>query len=214
MSERLKSFDIASIDSALAYRVLIGSIVPRPVAWISTRGKDGSTNLSPFSFFMGVSAKPLCLAFSSSAKSDGSIKDTLRNVLETGEFVVNVVTEELASQANLSSAEFEYGVSEFERASLTAIPSLAVKAPRLSESPIQLECKLEQAVPVGDVAAGDGATIVIGRVLMAHVREDLIKANTKYFEIDIEKLRPVSRLGGIDWGRPPVPFALERPKKP
>ena len=142
--------------------VLTGVVVPRPIAFVSTVSTDGISNLAPYSFFNAVSYDPPTIVFSSSRTVDRKSKDTLRNVEETGEFVVNVVVDDIAEAMNKTAAEFPEDVDEFEIAGLTAIPSEIVKAPRVAESPVNMECRLNQVVPIGDPVHGHG--LVIGTV--------------------------------------------------
>src|SRR6185295_13533272 len=124
------------------YGLLISVIQPRPIAWVSTVGKDGSRYLAPFSFFTGITAKPLSVVFAPVNTRDGRRKDTLINVEQTGQFVVNIATEDTAAKMNQTSADYAYGVDEFQQAGLTPVPSLKVKPPRVKESPVALECEL------------------------------------------------------------------------
>ena len=129
-------------------RVLTGVVVPRPIAFVSTMSPDGVVNLAPYSFFNAVSYDPPTIVFSSSRRAGYKSKDTLRNIEETGEFVVNIVVDPIAEAMNKTSAEFPEDVDEFEIAGLTQAPSETVKAPRVAESPVNMECKLEQVVRV------------------------------------------------------------------
>ena len=141
------------------YKLMIGSILPRPIAFISTISKNGIHNLAAYSFFNGITGNPPSICFAPTRKSsDGSKKDTLINIEETGEFVVNVVTEEIVQQMNATAPDFPPEISEFEEVGLTPIDSQIVKAPRVKESPINLECKLMQVVEVGPPEPGGGAT--------------------------------------------------------
>lgn len=199
----MKSFDVSQIKPADGYQLLIGGIVPRPIAWISTQNTQGLLNLAPFSFFMGVSSNPLCLAVSITRKSDGEKKDTLRNVEETGQFVVNSASRTLLDAMNTSSAEFDYGVSEFEKVGVHALPSVKVKPPRVKESLVQFECETYRTVEIG---AGDlgSSVLVIGKILMIHVAESAYEEPTKpgrlVGRVRFETLEPASRLGGISYG--------------
>lgn len=195
--------DVAMRDS---YKLLIGSILPRPIAWVSTVDAEGRHNLAPFSFFMGVAAKPPAVCFAPMRRfTDGTEKDTLRNVRATGEFVVNVVTEDVVAAANETAREFAPGEDEFAAAGLTPAPCEVVKAPRVGESPISMECKLMQIVPVGVDGAG-GASLVIGEVVRFHVRDDLIEEG----RIDVAALRPVARLAGAEYTTLGKRFSIER----
>ncbi|MFN8614432.1 MAG: flavin reductase family protein [Vampirovibrionales bacterium] len=190
------------------YKLLIGCVVPRPIAFVSTVSRAGLPNVAPFSFFNGVSSEPPCLMFSVTYRgSDGQKKDTLRNIEETGEFVVNVVTESIVAQANQASAEYPADVNEFEATGLTMVPSQKIIAPRVAESPINLECELYKLVPVGPGGAGS-ATIVIGEIVAYHLREDVYHNG----RIDLEALQPVSRLAGSFYAPVHDAFEIQRPQ--
>ena len=180
--------DLAELSPGQKYFLLISAIVPRPIAWVSTRGTNGSTNLAPFSFFQGVAADPPTLMISiARTKSSGETKDTLANIRATGEFVVNVVTGELAEPMDASAAELPFGQSEIERAGLATFPARRIAPPCIADSPVNLECRLSQQVEVGSCVA------VFGEVLLAHVREDLLDERGT---IDPDRLAPLARLGG------------------
>lgn len=186
------------------YKLVIGSIVPRPIAWVSTLAADGTPNLAPFSYFMAVSGNPPTLAVSVGYRH-GAPKDTLANIEATGEFVVNVVTEDVAEAMNLTSGNYPPDVDEFAVAGLTPLPGAAVKPPRVAESPIHLECRLEQVVPIG--AMGTGNALVIGRIVMFHVRDDLLH----HGRIDQAALHAVGRLAGDGYTRTRDQFSMQRP---
>ncbi len=183
------------------YKLMTGSVVPRPIAWISTLSQDGQANLAPFSYFNAVSANPPTVMFSAGLHSVDRPKDTLRNVLETGEFVVNIVTESVAAAMNLSSVAAPYGVDEFEFAGVTPAPSRTTRAPRVLESPVNFECKLSDIYPVGS------NSVVFGRIVHIQVNDELLDG----YKIDPEKLRPVGRLAGTTYSRVRELFDLERP---
>ncbi|MDZ7961976.1 MAG: flavin reductase family protein [Aulosira sp. DedQUE10] len=182
--------DPSQIDPRNSYQLLIGSIVPRPIAWVSTIASDGTFNVAPFSFFMGVAANPPTLAISCGSRR-GTKKDTLVNVEQSGELVVNIVAEELGDQMNLTSGEFPPDVDEFKVAGLTPALSKRVRAPRVAESPINIECLLKQVIYIGNQGSESG--LIIAEAVMWHVRDDLlIPENT----IDISKLHAIGRLSG------------------
>ena len=198
--------DARELSSRDAYRLMIGSIVPRAIAWVSTLSKDGQPNLAPFSFFTGITSSPPSLCFSPIHRA-GAFKDTLRNVADTGEFVVNVVTEEVAAAMNATSEELPPEVDEFVVAGLTPAPSVRVRPLRVAESPIQMECRLDQLV---DVGRGPGAsTLVIGEILAWHVRDDLYDAERARIRID--RLHAIGRLAGDWYTRTRDQFELVRP---
>jgi flavin reductase (DIM6/NTAB) family NADH-FMN oxidoreductase RutF len=204
---KMVAMDISRLPAQDAYRLLIGAIVPRPIAWVSTISASGITNLAPFSFFNGVCSNPPAVLFCPVTPADREAKDTLRNIRETRQFVVNIVTESNVAQANQTSAPYPPDVSEFTAVGLTPLPSVAVRPPRVAESPIQFECELMQIVQVGEPRPGSG-NIVIGRLVYAHIAEEAWDANR---HIDIHKIKPVSRLAGNDYAPVHDIFTLKRP---
>ncbi len=183
--------DPNELSSRDAYRLLISVVIPRPIAWVSTIGADGSLNLAPFSFFNGVSGSPPTVMFSVGRRS-GQAKDTLRNVQETGECVVNLADRALAEAMVRTAGEWEYEVSEFEMAGLETVPSALVKPPRVAQAPIAMEARVSQIVPV----EGTPSTMVVGRVVRFHIREGLLLPKGT---VDPVKFDPVARLGSADY---------------
>ena len=180
--------DLSRLDPAKTYHLMISAIVPRPIAWVSTRAADGRTNLAPFSFFQGVCAEPPILMLSIAAhKRSGETKDTLRIVRETGELVVNVVAAPLIESAVASAEERAYGDSEIDALGLETFPAERVSAPCVSASPVNLECRLEREVAVGNCSA------LFCEILLAHVAPEVMDERGT---IDPERLRPWGRLGG------------------
>jgi flavin reductase (DIM6/NTAB) family NADH-FMN oxidoreductase RutF len=186
-----------------AYRLLISTIVPRPIGWTSTIGADGTLNIAPFSFFNAVGGTPPTVMISVGQRK-GHPKDTLRNARETGEYVINIVDEDLAVSMNETSGEWEYSVNEFERAGLATAPSIDVKPPRVAGAAIALECKVTQIVPVVDTTY----TMILGRVLRYHIREGLLRPNGL---IDATLLKPIARLGGDEYTTLGRVFEMKRP---
>jgi flavin reductase (DIM6/NTAB) family NADH-FMN oxidoreductase RutF len=204
---KMVSFNPADYQIHEMYKLMVGLIVPRPVALVSTVDKDGIPNLAPFSFFSGVGSNPPTVLFCPSLRASGdNRKDTLRNVEQTGEFVVNIVSSAIAAAANITAAEVSPEVDEFELAGFTAIPSEAVRAPRVAESPAQMECKLLQVI-ITNHAPG-GGVIVLGEIVRFHVQADL----EQNFRIDPAKLDAVGRMAGNTWAHTRDRFELERPK--
>ncbi|MBK9293501.1 MAG: flavin reductase family protein [Oligoflexia bacterium] len=189
-------FDPATLAHTEAYKFLTGSILPRPIAWVSTIDEKGNTNLAPFSFFMGVCAKPLTLAFAPMQKPANIAKDTLNNIRTVKEFVVNVVPEYLADKMNLTSFDFPSNVSEFKEAGLTPASSSVVKPPRVKESPINMECKLHTLIEIG--AHPGGGYLVVGTVVQMHVDNSLLNSAN---HIDLDKLKLIGRLSGANYVR-------------
>ena len=207
----MRSFDPATSRMIDIYKLMAGLIVPRPVALVSTVDRDGVANVAPFSFFNGVGSNPPTLLFCPTLRSERAgrpddRKDTLRNVEQTGEFVVNVVSAALAEAANLSAAEVGPEVDEFVLAGLTPVPSEVVRAPRVAESPASFECKLLQIVFTG---AGEGAgVVVLGEIVRLHVAAEI----EENFRIDPDKLDAVGRMAGNTWSLTRERFDLVRPK--
>jgi len=177
------------------YKLLIGSILPRPIAFVSTISAKGIPNLAPFSFFTGITANPPTLCFAVARRGKESVKkDTLANIEETREFVVNIVTEEIAEPMNKTGRDFPPEIDEFVEAGLTPQASSIVKPPRVKESPLNMECRLRQIVEIGADEPGAGS-LVIGEVVLYHIDDKLYKDG----RIDTKLLRPVGRLAGNDY---------------
>ncbi len=187
------------------YRVLTGVVVPRPIAFVSTMSKDGLINLAPYSFFNAVAYDPPTIVFSSSRQAGDKRKDTLAHIEETGEFVVNIVVDDIAEAMNRTAAEYPSDVSEFEIADLTPAPSQKVKPPRVAESPVNLECRLLQVVPLGQGDHQHG--LVIGQIVLMHVRDDIIDGH----RINHQRLKPTGRLAGSMYCHTSDVFEMVRP---
>ncbi len=188
------------------YKLMVGSIVPRPIAFVSTMDANGIANLAPFSFFTAASANPAVVCFCPMVRRVGSPKkDTLRNIEETGEFVVNIVSGEFAEKMNACAAEVAPEIDEFELSGLTPLASQLVRPPRVAESRVQMECRLLQLVRVSDKPMG--GTLVLGEVLRFHVREGLVEE----FRIDPAGLNAIGRMAGKTYARTTDRFDMERP---
>jgi flavin reductase (DIM6/NTAB) family NADH-FMN oxidoreductase RutF len=189
------------------YRILLSSVAPRPIAWVSTL-HNGHLNLAPFSFFNAVSAKPPLLGFSPSLRLvDGhsSPKDTLHNIRETGEFVVNVVTFAVADAMNLTSGEYDSSVDEFALAKLNTRPSQVVRPPQVAESPVSFECKLNRIIDFG--TEPPSGSLVIGEIVCVHLEESVLKED----RLDPDTLDLIGRMGGVQYSRTTERFDLKRP---
>ena len=187
-------------------QVLTGVVVPRPIAFVSTISDLGNVNLSPYSFFNAVSYDPPLIIFSSSKfTSDGKLKDSLSNIEQNGEFVVNIVNENIVEAMNTTAAEYPEDVNEFDIANLTQIDSDLVKPPRLSESPVNMECKLERIITLGTETHPQG--LVIGEIIQLHIDDEIISGH----RINHEKLKPVGRLAGKMYTHTYDVFELMRP---
>jgi flavin reductase (DIM6/NTAB) family NADH-FMN oxidoreductase RutF len=206
--------DPQALSLTAVYKLLIGCVVPRPIAWVSTVDAAGVRNVAPFSYFMAITHNPPTVAFSSGPRGGESgaprgEKDTLRNVQATGEFVVNIVSEPLAQAMNISATEFPPDVNEFQAAGLTPAPSVRVRPPRVAESQVHFECALTQVVTLGE-GPGSGS-VVIGRIVYLHVSDEVLFGGDK---ISLEKLRPIGRLGGHWYTRVTDVFEMVRPPAP
>lgn len=197
----------AAIPWNSIYKLLIGSIVPRPIGWISTISPEGQPNLAPFSFFNAVCANPPHVLFCPMIRStDLQRKDTLNNIRQNGEFVVNIVTEALAEKMNATSTELPAEVDEFAVANLMTAPSVVVRPPRVAASPVHFECRLAHLYEVGD-QPGAGS-VVIGEIVHLHVSEEVLVGEDK---IDLQRLQPIGRLAGHAYCRVTDVFEMVRP---
>jgi flavin reductase (DIM6/NTAB) family NADH-FMN oxidoreductase RutF len=203
------------------YNLLISAVVPRPIAWVSSVSASGQPNLAPFSFFNAVCAKPPLLAFApgmrlpkrsktaaveSAGAPGGEPKDTLRNIRETREFVINLVTFELAEAMNLTSGDYDATVNEFELAKVTSAASSLVRPPRVAESPVSFECKLYQIL---DFNPGpEGGSLVIGEIVSMHIEDRHLKEG----RLDRKSLDLIGRMGGMQYARTTERFEMARPK--
>lgn len=187
------------------YKYLITIITPRPIAWVSTISKAGVPNLAPFSFSSGVTSHPPTHLFCPANHSDGRKKDTLINIEETGEYVCNVVPYALRTPMIASSEEFSPDVNEFEKAGITPVTSRLVKPPRVKESPVAMECKVIQVIPIG--TGPNAGNIVVGEILALHVDDAVIKNG----KIDPDLMDTIGRMGGADYCRTTERFTLHRP---
>jgi flavin reductase (DIM6/NTAB) family NADH-FMN oxidoreductase RutF len=199
----LKSQDLSVKEN---YKLIIGSVLPRPIAFVSTLSADGVSNLAPFSFFTGVSSNPPTICFVSSRKGTEAVKkDTLSNIEYSGEFVVNVVTEDIVEPMNETATEFPPDIDEFEVAGLTPLKAQLVKPYLVKESPINMECRLYKTIDIGDGSPGS-ATIIVGEIILYHIADHLLNEG----RIDTALLKPVGRLAGMDYTTLGRRFTLER----
>ena len=204
--------DPDALSGTHRYRWLISLVVPRPIAFVSSRAADGALNLAPFSFFMGVSSDPPVIAISVSHRS-GQPKDTARNILESGEFVVNAAGEEHAEAINRTSGDWDPDVDEFALAGLAPEASRLVAVPRVAGAAFALECRLHGSLTVG--SAPRETSLILGRVVWMHVRDDVLEDTAPAGEprvADATRLRPLARLGrNLYTGLGPL-LALDRPR--
>jgi len=196
--------DPAAVPAMNTYKLLIGTVVPRPIAFISTVSPDGVFNLAPFSFFNAICASPPVVSFACGVREP--VKDTLTNVRANGEFVVNIVTEEIAERMNLTSGEYDAGVDEFQVGGLTPVKSELVRPPAVRESPVNMECKVLQIIDVSLQPLG--GSLILGEVVRFHID----RAMFENFRIDPEKLRAIGRMGGNGYTRTRDRFEMVRPR--
>ncbi|MSV34732.1 MAG: flavin reductase family protein [Bryobacterales bacterium] len=196
--------DPKNIPPCTAYQLLASAVIPRPIGLISSISAAGAVNLAPFSFFNAVCGEPPMVLFCPTNRSPA--KDTLRNVQETGEFVANIVGQDLAQQMNLTAGDYPPEVNEFEVAGLTPVPSHMVAPPYVRESPVSMECKLRQVIQVSDQP--NGGSIVIGEVVLFHISDSVLDKNLL---VDSAKLNPVMRLGGASYGIMTGSYDMIRP---
>lgn len=196
--------DPASVPYTTSYKLLIGSIVPRPIGFISTISAEGGYNVAPFSFFNAICGEPPVVCFACGNRTPP--KDSLANVRATGEFVVNIVSEEIAEKMNACSGDYPAGVDEFAISGLTPVKSDLIRAPRVLESHVNMECKVMQIIEVSTLPRG--GSLVIGEVVRFHVDDSIVDN----FRIDPEKLKAVGRMGGDGYSRTRDRFEMPRPR--
>ena len=193
--------DPSSVPERQAYRLMISAFIPRPIAFVSTVSRSGIDNCAPFSYSMGVSSHPMVLGVSVGDR-DTHPKDTTRNVLDTREFVVNLVTESIAEKMNIASGDYAPDVSEFDEAGLARAPSEVVRPARIANSPVNFECRLVRVVRVA------GNTVFFGEAVRLHV-DDRVLTNGI---VDARKLHAIGRLGGPQYCRTQDVFEMVRPR--
>jgi flavin reductase (DIM6/NTAB) family NADH-FMN oxidoreductase RutF len=197
-------FDLDQVETAIAYKLLAATVMPRPIAWIVTQGANG-LNAAPYSFFNVMGSAPPTLAIGLLADPDRGFKDTTKNILDTGEFVVNLVPERLVERMNTTAVNAPRGVDELALAGLSTTPSTHIAPPRITDSPVAFECR-----SLSNVVTGPQQTVVIGRVLAVHIEDDYILDPENAY-IDTPKLDLVARSYGSDYVRSKDTFSLERP---
>ncbi|HSY53048.1 MAG TPA: flavin reductase family protein [Opitutaceae bacterium] len=200
--------DFSTLPVPEAYGWMISTITPRPIAWVSTISAGGKTNLAPFSFFQGVTASPPTLMFVPVNKRDGSKKDTMLNIEQVPEFVVNIVSYALAEKMNATSALLPHGESEFEKFGIASTPSERVRPPRVAAAPVAFECTLHSVVHIGEGPLA--ANVIFGRIQFAHVDDAVIGPDGKP---DPARLDTIGRLGGELYSRTTERFGLKRPDR-
>ncbi|THH34987.1 flavin reductase family protein [Neolewinella litorea] len=202
------TLDPNALDTRDLYACLSTAVAPRPIAFASTIDAEGRVNLSPFSYFNVFSTTPPILVFSPIRRGrDGSAKDTLNNVHAVPEVVINIVNFAMVEQMSLTSTEYDTGVNEFEKGGFTEVPSECVRPPRVKESPVSFECRVDQVIALGD--GGGAGNLVVARVVRIHIDESVLDADGK---LDTRKLDLVARMGGNDYCRATPDNLFEIPK--
>ena len=198
-------FDIQHTESSALYKLLTGTVIPRPIGWISTIDANGINNLAPFSYFNAVGEDPPHVMFSTT-RGNNANKDTLNNVLSNGQFVVNMVTEELAEKMNTTAQTVASDVDEFQLANVTPIPSTLIKPMRVKESLVTFECEMVHHYFLENHKNG-GACIVIGRIVMMHFDDSILMDN---YKINLETYKPIARLAGSNYAKLGELFSIKR----
>lgn len=198
--------DFTTLPTREGYNWMINAITPRPIAWVSTISAAGHTNLAPFSFFQGVCACPPTLLFSGANDRTGKKKDSVINVAQVPEFVVNIVPYALREPMNLTAAPLPHGESEFDKFNIATAPSVRVRPPRVAAAPVAFECKLDRIIELGGGPLG--ANVVFGTILCMHVDESVLGADGY---IDSRKLDAIGRMGGDYYTRTTELFTIQRP---
>ena len=202
-------FDPTEKPFSEIHKLMIGSIVPRPIALVSTTSKDGNNNVAPFSYFNGVCSNPPTIMFAPARRGwDGHEKDTLINIRNNQEFVINIVSESFAEKMVKCSTDFDPNIDEFQISGLTPESSSKVSPPKVKESKINLECKLNQIVEIGDGTAGSGF-VVLGTIVLFHIDDDIYEDG----HILLDKLEPLGRLAGNWYTRPTDNLKITRQVK-
>ncbi|MEL0107076.1 MAG: flavin reductase family protein [Rhodospirillaceae bacterium] len=196
-------FEPSELEELQQYKIMTGCVVPRPIGFITTKGPQG-VNAAPFSMFNVVGTEPPMVMFCAGDQDDGTGKDTVQNIEANPEFVAHIVSEDIAEQMNICSADYPMGVNELEKAGLTEVPSVKVSVPRIKESPVHFECKFDQSLRLGS-----RHHMHIGEVVYIHLREDIV--DMEKFYINIEKLKPVGRLSGPRYAHINDIFTMTRP---
>ena len=198
-------FDIQNTESSALYKLLTGTVIPRPIAWVATVDENGIDNLAPFSFFNVVSEDPPHIMFST-VRTGNKNKDTLNNILANQQFVANLVTEDVVEQMNTTSQSVAADVNEFELANVTPIESIYIKPKRVKESLVQFECEMVHHYFIEKHQNG-GACIIIGKIITMHIDDSILMENHK---IDLEKYKPVARLAGSNYSKLGELFSIKR----
>ncbi|HCW9543455.1 TPA: flavin reductase family protein [Staphylococcus aureus] len=203
----MHTFDAQSLTARENYKLLIGSIIPRPIAFVTTLNQDASVNAAPFSFFNIVNNHPPMIAIAVQ-RAGGKRKDTALNIERTGDFVVHITDEDNVQDINETAAPLAYGDSELSRTELSLLTSTTIKTPGIKDAKMRFECKLSQMILLGDVL--DGADLIIGEIVTYHIDDSIYEGN---FKINPHALQTVSRLAGNDYAKLGGIFTIDRPEK-
>ncbi len=199
-------FDSQNTDPSTLYKLITGTVIPRPIGWISTIDNNGINNLAPFSFFNIAGEDPPHVMFSTVRSGDKN-KDTLNNILSNNQFVVNLVTEDVVEKMNTTSQQVAPSIDEFELAELTPIDSIHVKPKRVKESLVHFECEMVHHYFLEDHKNG-GAAIIIGKIITIHIDDSILMENAR---INLEIYKPVARLAGANYSKLGEIFSVKRP---
>ncbi len=199
-------FSSDEISSETAYKLLVSTIVPRPIAFVTSMDLEGKLNGAPFSFFNAMGGAPPVIVLGFQPNPDGSQKDTPNNILSSKEFVVNIVDEPLAVQMNICASSLPPDIDELALANIKTASSLDIAPPRIKASPASMECRLME-----NISLSGGGRIILGEIMHFHLRDDVV-TQIDPLRIDINKLAPISRLNGPFYGRITDQFKIERPQ--
>ena len=186
-------FDFDTLPARERYKLLVSTVVPRPIAWVVSQDAEGHINAAPFSFFNVFGEEPPTVIVGVGSRKPGTPKDTGANIRETGEFVVNLVSYDNARQMSATAIDFPRGVDELAEAGLTALPSTKVRPPRIAESPVAMECQRMMMIE-----AGPKYTLIVGRVVAMHIHDDCVLDASRHY-IDTERLDLIGRMHGSGW---------------
>lgn len=201
----MKKIKAETLSDMQNYKLLSGSIIPRPIAFVTTQNLKGDINAAPFSFFSVVNHTPPMIAIAVQ-RTKGNRKDTSINIEQSGEFVVHIPDEAIVNDVNETAAPLEYGVNELKRTSLSMIDSDLIKVPAIKEAKVRFECKLHQIVQLGN--KDNGSDLIIGEIVVYHIDEEVYFEDSK---IDANQLNPVARLAGNDYSLLGQTFTVNRP---
>lgn len=201
----MKKIKAETLSDMQNYKLLSGSIIPRPIAFVTTQNLKGDINAAPFSFFNVVNYTPPMIAIAVQ-RTKGNRKDTSINIEQSGEFVVHITDEAIVNDVNETAAPLEYGVNELKRTSLSMIDSDLIKVPAIKEAKVRFECKLHQIVQLGN--KDNGSDLIIGEIVVYHIDEEVYFEDSK---IDANQLNPVARLAGNDYSLLGQTFTVNRP---